>query len=76
MNFNPQALLQMAMQMNPNLQNNAQAQEIIKAIMNDDRQRGEELARNYCQSMGVTPEQGTQQAQQFFQQMMGGQKRM
>lgn len=66
--INPQQMVQRMIQMNPNLQNNPQAQQYIQVLMNGDAKRGEELARNICQSYGVTPEQGVQQAQNFIKQ--------
>ena len=67
--FNPQQMLQQMMQRNPNMfQNNPQARQYMEVIMNGDAKRGEELARNICQSYGISPEEGVQQAQQFFQQ--------
>lgn len=67
-NMNPQQLVQQAIQRNPNLANNPQTQQYIQVLMSGDAQKGQELARNICGSFGVTPEQGVQQAQQFFQQ--------
>ena len=67
-NMNPQQLLQQMMQKNPNFANNPQAQQYIQVLMSGDAQKGQELARNICGSFGVTPEQGVQQARQFFQQ--------
>ncbi len=66
--INPQQMVQRMIRMNPNLQNNPQAQQYIQVLMNGDSKRGEELARNICQSYGVTPEQGVQQAQSFIKQ--------
>lgn len=67
-NMDPRQMMQQMMQRNPGMfQNNPQAKEIMNVIMSGDSKRGEELARNYCQSYGVTPEEGVQQAQQFFQ---------
>lgn len=74
--FNFQNFLQNAIQRNPqvqqNLQQNPQMQNYLQVLMSGDAQRGEEMARNLCQSMGISPEQGVQQAQQMVQQMFGG----
>ncbi len=62
-------LQQMAMNMlqsNPQVANNPQAQEFLNVIKSGDNQRGEEIARNMCQSMGVKPEDAYKQARQFF----------
>lgn len=69
MNF--QNLVQTAIRQNPKLQQNPQMQNYIQILMSGDSQRGEQLARNICESMGITPEQGVQQAQQMVQQMFG-----
>ena len=68
MNMNPMQFIQQAIQRNPNIANNPQAQQYLQVIMSGDSQKGQELARNICGSFGITPEQGVQQAQQFFQQ--------
>lgn len=70
-NMGPQQMQQMLQRMvqnNPKVANNPQMQQYIQVLMNGDSQKGEELARNICESFGVPPEQGVQQAQQFFQQ--------
>lgn len=72
--MNPQMFqqaLQHAIQNNPNIQQNPQLQNYAQVLLSGDRQRGEELAKNLCQSMGISPEQGVQQGQQLFQQMFG-----
>lgn len=69
MNF--QNLVQTAIRQNPQLQQNPQMQNYIQVLMSGDSQRGEQLARNICESIGITPEQGVQQAQQMVQQMFG-----
>lgn len=70
-NMNPQQILQAMLQRNPNIQNNPQAQQYIQVLMSGDAQKGRELAQNICGSFKITPEEGVQQAQQFFQQNMG-----
>lgn len=68
MNANPMQLVRQAIQRNPAIANNPQAQQYMQVIMSGDAQKGQELARNICNSFRVSPEQGVQQAQQFFQQ--------
>lgn len=51
---------------NPRIANNPQAQEMINVIQNGDNQRGEEIAKNICSSMGVSPQDAVQRAQSFF----------
>lgn len=51
---------------NPNISSNQQAQAMLNVIKSGDAKRGEEIARNLCNTMGVTPEEATKQAQNFF----------
>lgn len=51
---------------NPNISSNPQAQAMLNVIKSGDAKRGEEIARNLCNTMGVTPEEATKQAQNFF----------
>lgn len=62
-------LKQVAMNMlqsNPRFSNNPQAQEYFKVIQSGDNVRGEEIARNICNSMGIKPEDAYNQAKNFF----------
>ena len=62
-------LKNMAMNMiaqNPNVANNPNAQEFINVIQSGDNQRGSQIAKNLCDTYGITPEQATQQAKRFF----------
>lgn len=61
--------MQFAMQMlqkNPNIANNPNAQSMIDTLQNGSDQEREQLAKNLCNSYGVTPEQAVQQAKSFF----------
>lgn len=51
---------------NPSVANNPQAQNLIGVIQNGDSKKGEEIARNLCNTYGVTPEQAFTQAKNFF----------
>lgn len=51
---------------NPQIANNPQAQDLINVIKSGDSVRGEQIARNLCQSYGVTPEQALDRATGFF----------
>lgn len=51
---------------NPSIANNPQAQNLISVIQNGDSKKGEEIARNLCNTYGVTPEQAFMQAKNFF----------
>lgn len=52
--------------MAPSLANNPNARAMIQAVQSGDAEAGERIARNLCQSYGVTPEQAIQQAKGFF----------
>ncbi len=51
---------------NPNVVNNPQAQNMLDAIKSGDNKTGEEIARNLCNTYGVTPEDAVKQAKAFF----------
>ena len=50
----------------PRFANNPQAQNYLRIIQSGDAQQGEQIARNLCQTYGVTPDQAVQQARSFF----------
>ena len=52
--------------MAPSLASNPNARAMIQAVQSGDASTGEKIARNLCQSYGVTPEQAVQQAKSFF----------
>lgn len=69
MNSPIQALAQMAMNRissDPRMQNNPQAREFMNIMRSGDAARGEAMARNLCNSYGVSQQQALQQAKQFF----------
>lgn len=51
---------------NPQFSNNKNAQEMLRVIQSNDVVRGEQIARNICQSYGITPEQAIQEAKRYF----------
>ena len=51
---------------NPQITNNPNAQGMLQAIQNGDNAKGEQIARNLCDSYGITPDQAVQQAKRFF----------
>lgn len=55
-----------AIAQNPMIANNPRNAEMFSAIQNGDKARGEEIARNLCESYGVTPEEALKQAKGFF----------
>lgn len=59
------AILNIA-QTNPNIANNPQAQAMLNVVRSGDSKKGEEIARNLCNTMGITPEEAANQAVNFF----------
>lgn len=59
------SIFNMAMN-NPAIKNNPQASNYLNVIQSGDSARGEEIARNICNSYGVTPEEAMKQAKSFF----------
>ena len=59
-------LLDSLIRSNPQIANNPRAQDMLNVIRNNDSVRGEEIAKNLCDSYGVTPEQAVQQARSYF----------
>lgn len=53
-------------QHNPALQNNPNAREMIDVIKSGDVDRGQQIARNLCNTYGVKPEDAIAQARSFF----------
>lgn len=67
MQNNPMAgLLDQLLQRNPQIQMNPLAKNMMNVLQNGDAVKGEEIARNLCQSYGVSPEQAYGMAMQFF----------
>lgn len=52
--------------MAPAMASNPNARAMIQAVQSGDASTGEKIARNLCQSYGMTPEQAVQQAESFF----------
>lgn len=65
--MNPFDLFLKVIEQFPQIANNPSHSEAIKALKNRDATRGEELARNYCNTFGVSPEDGEKQAKSFFE---------
>ena len=51
---------------NPAIANNPNAQQMIQTIQSGDNAKIEQLARNLCDSYGVSPEDAASQARRFF----------
>ena len=59
-------LLQSLIASNPNMANNPNAQNYLNVIQSNDQTRGEQIANNLCQTMGISREQAIAQAKAFF----------
>lgn len=64
--LNLQQLAMSLLAKNPNIANNPRAQEMLQTIQNNDSQKGSEIAKNLCNTYGVTPEQAVDSAKKFF----------
>ena len=51
---------------NPGISGNPNAQQMIDVIRRGDSAQGEQIARNMCQTYGITPEQAVEQARRMF----------
>lgn len=56
----------MMLKRNPKIANSPQGREFIDILQSKDEQRGQQMAKNYCNSYGTTPEEGYNQARKFF----------
>ncbi len=50
----------------PNVSNNPMAQGMVDLIESGDSARGEQMAKNLCESMGLTQDEALKQAKAFF----------
>lgn len=62
----PMQFLQNAMQQNPNIANNPQAQNFLQILQSGDAQKGQQVAENLLETYGMTKEQGMNQVHNFF----------
>lgn len=53
-------------QNSPQVANNPQAQEMIRVIQENDSVRGQQIAQNLCNTYGVSTEEATNKAKNFF----------
>lgn len=51
---------------NPTVASNPNAQEFLRVIQNGDSAKGQEIARNLCNTYGITEEEALSKAKQFF----------
>ena len=50
----------------PQVSQNPNTRHMLDVIQSGDSAEGERIARNLCQSYGVTPDQAMEQARRFF----------
>lgn len=53
-------------QKNPALANNPNAREMIEVIRSGDTAKGQQIAKNLCDTYGMKPEDAISQARSFF----------
>lgn len=63
---NPMGFALDMVQRDPALQDNPDAREMVDAIGGGDANRGQQVARNPCNTYGVKPEDAIAQAKSFF----------
>lgn len=55
-----------ALQNNPRFQNNPMAQNLMQILQSGNSTEGQRMAENICKTYGLSPEEATRQAKQFF----------
>lgn len=53
-------------QKNPAIANNPNAREMVDVIRSGDAAKGQQIAKNLCDTYGVKPEEAISQARSFF----------
>lgn len=64
--MNPKDFAMSLIAQNPQISSNPNTQGMIQAIQNNDSAKGEQIAKNLCDSYGITPQEAVQQAKRFF----------
>lgn len=64
--MNPKDFAMNLITQNPQIASNPNTQGMIQAIQNNDSAKGEQIAKNLCDSYGITPQEAVQQAKRFF----------
>lgn len=64
--MNPKDFAMNLIAQNPQIASNPNTQGMIQAIQNNDSAKGEQIAKNLCDSYGITPQEAVQQAKRFF----------
>lgn len=59
-------LLNQFLQQHPEIQNNPRAMDIVQTIQSGDAAKGQQMAQNFCNSYGNTPEEAINMASNFF----------
>lgn len=63
---NLQQLALLALQKNPSIANTPQGRQFAQILQSGDEAAGQQMARNLCQSYGVTVDEATKEAAKFF----------
>lgn len=64
--MNTQQLIQKLTKLNPNIAKNERAQQYLTTVINNDSQKGEEIANNLLQTYGKSKEEALAEARRFF----------
>lgn len=64
--FNPMSFFMNAINRNPGITNNPMAQNMVQILQSGDAQKGQQMAENLCKTYGVSKEQATSMAMEFF----------
>lgn len=51
---------------NPNIANSPQGKQFMQILQNGDVAAGQQMAQNFCQAYGDTPEEAMKKAERFF----------
>lgn len=65
-NMNPMDFVMSMIRQNPNIARNPNAQSMLEVIQNNDAEKGRQIAKNLCNSYGVSEEEMLSRAKQFF----------
>lgn len=58
----------------PDVQNDPTKMEALQTILNGDAQKGQEIAKQICQQKNANPQDATNQANNWFNGLMNGNK--
>lgn len=64
--MNPRDFAVNLIRSNPQIAGNKNARELLEVIQSGDRQRGEQIAQNLCNTYGISMDQALSEAKSFF----------